>query len=395
MAIDWSEVRGAFPVNDDGLFRVDGVDDAGELIVAWGRSPTKGRNQFHDMGAVFTSRDGIAWRAAVLDHGVGPLDTSEIAGVAAGPMGLLAFGGVCCASETRAIWLSPDGLEWERVGIAGDLDLATHSISAAVGTEDGWVAVGSSDEGRGGIWTSGDGIAWDAVDLDLPPMPWGGVADIAATAEGLVAIGTIDAPDGTHDAGVWRSDHGIRWERIGANDPSLVGPGEQEVVDVLGHAGGLFVTGSHGETLERQQCEHLVGMVASSDPTPPDPETAVSCGWGRQHNWISPDGEKWLRIDPSAAPGESPIEFRVVSAGGPGVVALGESSGPDSPDVNLFASGDGQAWSLVEPREPFGDALAIGAIVEGRRVLAIVESTNEAGFSTYRVFVGEVRRAPL
>jgi hypothetical protein len=390
-AVDWSEVRGAFPVNEPGLFRIDGVADGGELNVAWGSSPTPGRNQFNAMGSVFLSRDGVAWRTVLLDHGVGPLDTSEIAGVAGGPMGLLAFGGVCCASETRAIWLSSDGLRWERVELKGDLDRSAHHISAVVGTDDGWVAVGSRDDGRGGIWTSHDGITWDAVDLDFPQMPWDGVSDIAPFVDGFVAVGTIDAPDGTHDGGIWRSDDGIRWERIGADDPSLTGPGEQEVLGVVGHAGGLFVTGSHGATLERQQCEEIVGMIGSTEPMPPEPQTAVSCGWGRQHNWMSADGEQWLRTDPAAAPDMTPTEFRVVSAGGPGVVVLGESSGPASPDTNLFTSADGQAWSVVEPREPFGRGVAIGMVVQGRRVVAIVDDSDEFGSTTFRVFVGEIR----
>lgn len=77
--------------------RIDGLTVGQGLLVSSGRMDAPGRNQFNDMGGVFVSTDGVSWRAIPLDDGVGPQDTSEVQEVAIGPLGLLAYGDVCCS----------------------------------------------------------------------------------------------------------------------------------------------------------------------------------------------------------------------------------------------------------------------------------------------------------
>ena len=224
-AVAWTHLQGAFAPGDPTPIRMDGLLNADTLLIGWGRALTEGRNQFNDMGAVFISPDGRSWRTILIDHGVGAPDTSELWGVAAGPLGLLAFGGVCCAMEVRAVWHSPDGVAWQRLALGGDLEPRASRFAAVVGLADGWVAVGSegAEHTEGRIWTSPDGATWTAVDPEEAGLGAGTVSDIAAGPEGLVAVGTIDGPDGTHDGGIWLSADGSSWERVGADDPQLTG----------------------------------------------------------------------------------------------------------------------------------------------------------------------------
>ena len=367
-AVEWHALEEPFAADEPPLIRMDGVVDAGDLIVGWGRASTPARNQFNDMGAVLVSRDGRSWSTVLIEDGVEPANTSELTGVAAGPHGYLAYGGVCCEPEQRAVWHSSDGLAWERQQIVGEMDRIGGSFASVVGVASGWVAVGNAWNGQEGqIWVSSDGADWELMDGDLGSAT---LSDVSMGSDGLIAVGTVDGPDGTYDAGIWTSPNGRTWQRIGAGDPALAGVGEAQLWGVVAHAGGYFVTGMYGSTEAREQCEQL-GMVASADPRPP--ETALSCATGTEHHWVSRDGNEWERIDPMDAPGEHPVEFRIVVAGGPGLIVFGESSGPASPDTTLFSSPDGKRWSAIGPRQPIGNGVAIGLVVRDRQIIAVAD----------------------
>lgn len=336
-----------------------------------------GQDQFNDMGAVFISTDGRHWRAIALDDGVAATDTSEPNGVAIGPSGMVAFGGVCCGTEERAIWGSLDGLRWARVAVRPDFNQRASGIQRIVGLQTGWVAVGGQGE-EATIWTSSDGSNWQAVDRAVAGLGKGVVSDVAATPDGLIAVGTIDDVAGTHDGAIWVSKDGGNWARTAAADPALVGPDETELSRVVPFAGGLFVVGNFGTHQERVQCEKLIG-VASLEAKPL-PETALSCGWGREHHWLSPDGSAWVRLaaldplpgqPPNLAP--RPIEFRVLAAGGPGLVALDEDSVPPEGDARVWVSADGNRWRSLDPPFPAAGNPQAGLVVVGRQIVAVGE----------------------
>ena len=204
-------------------------------------------------------------------------------------------------------------------------------VARVVGLPTGWVAVGTS-AGRAAIWTSADARTWRAVDLGPAGFGKGSVADIVIAGDRLIAVGTIDDAAGTHDGGVWVSPDGIEWSRVAAADPTITGPDETEPWRVVPFAAGLFMIGNHGPHEERVRCENLLGGMASLADTPP-PETALSCGWGREHHWLSADASAWLRLPPRdplpgqpAPAGVRPNEFRLVGAGGPGIVNLAEDT---------------------------------------------------------------------
>ncbi len=112
--IRWTRV--ATPFGDPNVGeRIDGLVTWPSGLVAYGRVKVPGRNQFNDLAAIFLSETGESWRTVPIDVGVGPVDTSEIYLVVAGPRSIVLFGDTCCAVEEHATWWSADGDTWERV----------------------------------------------------------------------------------------------------------------------------------------------------------------------------------------------------------------------------------------------------------------------------------------
>ena len=379
----WTVVAWEAPIPDafgppDVLTRVEGLVAGEELYLAWGRTPMPGRNQFNDMGAIFASRDGADWRTVPVEHGVEPANASSIAGIAAGPAGYLAVGNVCCEPERGALWSSGDGLAWQRIEPRGDFDPARTSPTRVVAAPAGWVMLVSS---RGGtdseVLFSEDGQEWTSVMMLEGGRHRAAASGLARTAAHVVVVGTVEGPGGSYDGGVWRSADGRRWERIAARDGALTGDGEVQLHGVAAHAGGLLVTGLEGTPEQRAQCEQLLGMVASlGRPSEPSRGEATSCMSGDMRAWTSADGSAWEAVVPP--PGVAPIEFRAMAPAGPGLIVLGETSAPASPDTALFASPDGESWELLADGQPMHRDMAIALAARGRDLIAITERFDGA-----------------
>lgn len=393
--VDWRKPRDPFVPGDPVPLRIDGLVAGNGLVAGWGRVETPGRNQFNDFGAVFVTQDGEHWRSTALDDGVGAQDTSEPFGVGVGPLGLIAIGGVCCATEERAFWHSADGLRWTRLAIDGDLDVRDAWVARVVGLPTGWVAAGSA-AGRAAIWTSADGRTWRAVDPGQANLGKGSISDVVVAGGRLIAVGTVDDAAGTHDGGVWASEDGIAWSRIAPLDPALTGPDETELWRVVPFGAGLFMIGNHGPHEERVRCEQLLGGMASLADTPP-PETALSCGWGREHHWLSADATAWLRLPPldplpgqPAAAGIRPNEFRLVGAGGPGLVNLAEDTRPPDGDSTIWVSPDGGAWRPLDPVGATRPVAGLGGFAMVGRTIIAVGDTQVPNGTRPTIWIGRI-----
>ena len=355
----------------DSLLRVEGLVASPDGYLAWGRAPTPGVNQFNDMAAVFLSGDGTDWETVPIVAGVEAPNTSTVVEVAAGPAGYLAIGSVCCEPEHPAAWLSSDGRDWTRISIEGPIQPAGTWFQAVAGIPDGWLVLGGTEAGaRSVVWSTADGRTW-AAELEVDNGRAGPtISDLAATRTGAVAVGFVVGEDGSYDGAVWTRDGGGSWDRRGIGDAGLTRD-ETQLWRVVPHAGGFFATGVHGTAEQRRRCEDALGLASLSPVPPPRPAIdATSCSIGDERTWRSADGDAWQLVEPPADVG--PIEFRVASAGGPGLVVLGETSGPASPDTVLFGSADGAAWRALVG-EPLGQHVASGLAVRGNDVVAITE----------------------
>jgi DNA-directed RNA polymerase specialized sigma24 family protein len=311
------------------------------------------------------------WSRVLNEHDVfGGAGNQRMVAITEGGPGFVAVGSdYSLGSERGAVWTSVDGLTWDRVP-EDDTDFGTaadESITDTTSGGPGVVAVGSICEMRqieyyedgyqeeycvdrvAAVWTSVDGVTWARVPHD--DSIFGGKGDVGMASvtvggPGLVAVGSDASDDGQEWFGqwtaeavvVWTSVDGLTWSRVPHDDEIF---GEAEVQSVTVGGPGLVAVG-------------LAPFATRS-------VAAV---------WTSPDGLSWSRVaytrkafGSGLAVSGSSIEMSSVTAGGPGLVAVG---GPESAAL-VWTSVDGITWSQVPPDADFigpGDQ-SIRSIVAG------------------------------
>ena len=239
---------------------------------------------------VFSSPDGVTWTPQpALTNLTGA--AAQFLGVAAGPGGYLVVGKQGSGNQAHvALWWSADLKNW----MNGELNGNPGSFAtAAVAVADGFVAVGSENNGHT-IWTSPDGRNWTAHDLakpsgataatllsvavdpggrfvaagfattaagDIPivvtsadagtqvtqaalsaPDGPATVSAVTATSDGFVAVG-LAGPANARRAVEWTSPDGINWSA--ATQVPAAGSNEITAVTATSTAGtGTSVTGT-------------------------------------------------------------------------------------------------------------------------------------------------------
>lgn len=157
------------------------------------------------------------------------------------------------------------------------------------------------------------------------------MSSVTAGGPGLVAVGWV-GPHDTGSAAVWTSVDGIAWARV-PHDDEIFG----STFGLDAHAMTTVTAGGPGVV--------AVGWVLDN---PWDADAAV---------WTSPDGITWSRVahDETLFGGTSYQAMWTVTAGGPGLVAMGEdrSRDSDSGDVAVWTSADGNTWARV----PYDEAV--------------------------------------
>ena len=147
-----------------------------------------------------------------------------------------------------------------------------------------------------------------------------GMSSVTAGGPGLVAVGRDLSDRG--EAAVWTSVDGISWSRVPRDEAALGGPNEQEMYSVTTGGPGLVAVGR----------DESVGS----------PDAAV---------WTSADGISWSRVphDEAVFSGESAQWMRSVTAGGPGLVAVGLdlSGGGSDAGVLTFSDWDAAVWVMA------------------------------------------------
>jgi len=249
--------------------------------------------------AVWTSPDGWTWTRVVHDEAIfGGPDMQAMSAVASGPLGVVAVGedvpgwraavwfspdgltwtrvphdeslfgspaypvisdvvavgdrfwavgsAALSGSDVAAVWISSDGVTWERVPHDEDaFGIIRRRMTAIASFSGGLVAVGIAAGGRAIVWTSQDGTDWPRIsDSDFGGLsPYGGSSamyGVVALHGGAVAVGRSDGPDGDSQAAVWGSDDGLWWQRLAV----FVAPGDQQANSVVLFDGGAIAVGS-------------------------------------------------------------------------------------------------------------------------------------------------------
>jgi hypothetical protein len=330
-----------------------GVVAGGLGLVAIGWSASMGGVA----AAAWTSADdGLTWQRAAVE-GPGFMQAVTVGGPGLVAVGYDSSGG----DDDAAVWVSPDGLTWARVphdetvfgGPGGE------QIFGVAAGGPGLVAVGwgvvDGDEGAA-VWVSADGSTWERiVDNDVFGGPGGqAMYAVVAGGPGLVAVG-YDFLEGEWDAAVWTSTDGLSWSEVPADGAVFGGPSSQEMRSVAIGGPGLVAVGND------------YAEVAANGAV-----------------WTSPDGLAWTRVphDPAVFGGPGNQEMLGVSAGSPGLAAVGRDDSGEAGDAAVWASADGLNWARVPEATIFGGPLhqeMLGVAAGGPGLVAVGLERNPDG----------------
>lgn len=287
--VTWTRLAEDDPALNLGAVLIYGVTDRGPGLVAVGMGCEDDAEPCMPYPTVWTSPDGIAWDRSPANPDVFG-ESGAMLDVVRTEHGLVAAGGFYTTRDDvelfqPSVWLSPDGIQWERVWQGEAYDYTTASaitgFQALATSADGRVVgVGTAvnDEGEfvGAIWTSTDGRTWERIDQNSEAFASGtdsdvSILDVASGPGGFVAVGS----DGGTDVAIWHSPDGLSWTRANTDNQPFEYIGTLSAVDALGT--GWVIAGPHG----------FFGGTG-----------------GTVTLWTSPDGLTWDRvhsIDPGYA----------------------------------------------------------------------------------------------
>jgi hypothetical protein len=291
------------------------------------------------------SSDGTTW---VRSDGFPAADSSMAMAVAeADGGGALAVGS---AGIAAAAWRSADGATWTAVDDPSFHDDAQLRLSAVVPWHDGYIVAGHLGgligPNRAAFWTVDASGTWSRVP-DGPVMADARVTDLAVAADGsLVAVGVAGDAKTAIGAIVWRSTDGRRWSRTG--DAAALDGALMSAVTVT--PSGLVAVGYDLASTRAVVWRSPDGTSWTPVPDAPalgnfglkiemhdvawTPAGLVAGGhylFGTQFPaaavWTSADGLAWTRVPDVAAFSQGKVQG--VTAGGPGMVAVGNYGSPD------------------------------------------------------------------
>jgi hypothetical protein len=289
--------------------------------------------------AVWLSTDGLTWQRV---GGLQAPEGSLMEAVAWTPHGFVAVGGLGSAA---AAWTSPDGRTWTPASVQSPTVAGTARMDAVAPAQGRLVAAGDVGStvtpGRAEVWTSTDGQTWATSD-DAPSFSGATISGLAADASLVVAVGSVADADGRRSATTWSSVDGRSW-MPGALDPSFAGA--QILAVTTGGPGFVAVGTADG------------GLRAAA--------------------WTSADGVHWT----AAAPGTGSTNYgqRIAMTGvtrvGTTLVAGGQRDSAGNGSSVVWVSADGSSWRRVPDPASFGGA-EMTAITAGASGLVAVGATG-------------------
>lgn len=338
----WGGLQWSAPTQGpDGQVRV--VIPVGDSLIAVGSVQGKGPESAEawSSAAAWRSTDGGAtWERTLLDGEVG--GDAQMGWVVATPAGLLAVGAAgpqCMAAgegercprlrrDVWTTWTSVDGASWTRIPTP-EVFSGADIVDVASGPN-GLVAIGSRGFDHPRLWTSPDGLVWQARHLPRDMFRKAHFMDVGAVQGGWVIVGSsggtpptgmaIRDPNGSVGA-AWTSVDGQTWTAA-----HVAGHGPQVELRRLYEASGRLVAVGTREG----------GQVATL--------------------WTSLDGRGWA-LAPKAAHGY----YAAYPMGTDGRHIVGEQVGNEA--LSFAVSDDGVTWRTLTnvgatatmPRREVGD----------------------------------------
>ena len=359
----------------------------------------------------------LVWARVPHDEAVfGGAGDQWASSVTAGGLGLVAVGGSQGpefapegSDGDAVVWVSTDGLEWERIA-----DLAVfggpgdQTLNAVTAGGPGLVAVGTDTSGGdidAAVWVSADGYQWERVPHDEAVFggSWDQVMDsVTAFDSGLVAVG-FDGSSWPGNGAVWLSANGYAWTRLSRDASGLGGEGYQALRTVITGGPGLVAAG-----MEERLTEDGVSVGwPRGDAAPGVVETGVAMMRGQTTLgsavrrgeptldgmvWVSPDGRSWDRVgDPLVFGGAGDQRIYSLASGGSRLVAAGSDTVGGEDDAAFWWSDDGRSWEGVGHSEGLfggsGAQAVYSVIAGGKGVVAAGEAHAGGGLGVGAVWV--------
>jgi serine/threonine protein kinase len=192
--------------------------------------------------AIWTSPDGLSWTLAAT-HGITPQQPGDsINVVTITPDGFLAGGNQqTSAGKQAVIWISRDGVTWQRV-TAAQLGLTAAGLTPAsmnFATSRGAATLIS--DGGSGVWLSTDsGSTWTPVTVPVDHGAQNKISGVSFAGSGLIAVRPGLTASGAPDGVAYFSPNGQAWQYAGTIDAA----GGWSPVVVKGSNYGFVVTGT-------------------------------------------------------------------------------------------------------------------------------------------------------
>lgn len=131
--------------------------------------------------------------------------------VAADGKAVVVVGSDTTSPTPRPLFLySEDGKSWQLGRVAGASAPIVRRVAAGGGR---WIAAGGDGAREIGLWTSSDGLNWQASGSGAAFRDGDMVHDVARTRSGFVAAGETALRDGDAGPAVWYSADGLAWQR--------------------------------------------------------------------------------------------------------------------------------------------------------------------------------------
>lgn len=286
---------------------------------------------------VWTSSDGVTWKAAPIAPG-GPPSSALAAAQYRGETVVVGSVGAG-ANRQAAAWLSPQpGQPFTAVTVP--LSSGPSSMTLVAAGALGMFATGTVD-GRFALWSSTDGRRWgEQPGAEKTITGSAGARVLAMVAEGdnVYLAGSVGAGS-TEAAAVWSSTDSIHWHAVSTAADQFAGPGQRVIYSLAPLQKGLVAVGA---------VNRGTGWMAAS--------------------WVSPDGASWsppsvdfagsdrpgVSGDPAGGWAARSVAAVPTFAGSTSLVAAG--GGPSG--QGAWKSTDGLHWTPIPLPGP--DAAASG-----------------------------------